>query len=217
MMAMRMMLAALAALMLASPAAAWRAPVRMAGALDRRNVIRTLSTSILGGAALAPLVAQAADAMLASPFIGNYADPNHPRGFRTIAVEGDKATLTGKDEPDADEWVLKGKISGNKIFVDFRPKGGPADLVGEYKVLPAPSGIVWPDGNKWTKKDKPAEAKRERHGDAHGRRRGCRARESHSINDAHFVLPSSMLCEHMLTERQMPSPQVFNPVPLPTP
>jgi len=35
----------------------------------------------------------------------------------------------------------------SKIFVDFSPKGGPKDVVGKWQ----DGGIVFPDGNKWSK------------------------------------------------------------------
>jgi len=36
------------------------------------------------------------------------------------------------------------------LQVDFSPKGGPADVVGKWK----DGGIVFPDGNKWSKIEK---------------------------------------------------------------
>ena len=118
--------------------------------VGRRAAVQGFVSKAFFGAALAgvPMVAQA-QATLSSPFIGTYADPNHPKGYRTIAVNGAEAVITGKDDPDAQEWIIKAKISGNEIFADFSPKGGPKDLKGEYKIVPAPSGIVWPDGNKY--------------------------------------------------------------------
>mmetsp|Transcript_25012 Transcript_25012/g.39297 ORF Transcript_25012/g.39297 Transcript_25012/m.39297 type:complete len:83 (+) Transcript_25012:325-573(+) len=52
-------------------------------------------------------------------------------------------------EPDLAKWRLEGKLAeaGDKIFVDFSPKGGPKDLVGKFDK----DGIVFPDGNKWSK------------------------------------------------------------------
>ena len=38
---------------------------------------------------------------------------------------------------------------GEKIFIDFSPKGGPKDLVGEWREDVA--GVRFPDGNVWSK------------------------------------------------------------------
>ena len=133
------------------PASAFRRCVPSAEIViaGRREVVHGVVSKAFFGAAVvaSPMVANA-QPMLESPFIGKYADPNHPKGYRTISVNGEDAVITGKDDPSAQEWIFKAKISGNEIFADFSPKGGPKDLKGEYKVTPAPSGIVWPDGNK---------------------------------------------------------------------
>lgn len=52
----------------------------------------------------------------------------------------------------ADVWKLEGKVSedGESVLIDFSPKGGPKNLLGKYETFGAP-GIVFPDGNKWTK------------------------------------------------------------------
>lgn len=44
---------------------------------------------------------------------------------------------------------LQGVIDedGQRIFIDFEPKGGPKDLVGDW----TGSGIRFPDGNTWKK------------------------------------------------------------------
>jgi hypothetical protein len=47
-------------------------------------------------------------------------------------------------------WRLTGYVTekGDKMFVDFSPKGGPKDLVATYE-----GGIKFPDGNTWTRKE----------------------------------------------------------------
>eukprot|EP00621_Florenciella_sp_RCC1693_P006004 CAMPEP_0182535684 /NCGR_PEP_ID=MMETSP1323-20130603/18510_1 /TAXON_ID=236787 /ORGANISM="Florenciella parvula, Strain RCC1693" /LENGTH=237 /DNA_ID=CAMNT_0024745849 /DNA_START=35 /DNA_END=748 /DNA_ORIENTATION=+ len=87
--------------------------------------------------------ADAADGALA----GEYLDPNHPRGFRTVTVSGNKATIVGKDEPDRPTWKLNGEIDGNGVLIDFRPKGGPPNLLGKFDG----EGVTFPDGNRWPK------------------------------------------------------------------
>ena len=95
-------------------------------------------------------------------FSGSYSDPNHPNCLRVIEVPKDNskngvAAISGTDgtpgcPPDGSgkTWQLQGKITGDEIFIDFSPKGGPKDLVGKWE--DSPSGIRFPDGNKWTKK-----------------------------------------------------------------
>lgn len=85
----------------------------------------------------------------------NSADPFHPNCKRAVEVTGSTANGTdGTSGCPADgssrAWKLLGSVEGDKILVDFRPKGGPANLKGVYDST-APEGIKWPDGNKWTK------------------------------------------------------------------
>ena len=110
--------------------------------------------SISAAIAAAPLLADAAQG---PDFGGSYSDPKHPGCLRIIEVKGNKAAISGTDgnpgcPPDGSgkAWNLEGKINGNKIFVDFSPKGGPKDLIGEWEE--AAPGIRFPDGNKWPKK-----------------------------------------------------------------
>jgi hypothetical protein len=108
--------------------------------------------SISAAIAMAPLAVNAAD------FNGAFADPFHPNCQRFISANGAEASLKGTDgtpgcpvDGSGREWQLTGKISGDNILVDFRPKGGPPDLKGTWEDT-APAGIRWPDGNKWTLK-----------------------------------------------------------------
>ena len=111
-----------------------------------------------------------------SPFTGEYDDPNHPGCLRSVKVVGAKLTPAGTRErspsalvkgtdnkegektcsgtPTLEEvWSLQGKVNeeGDKIIIDFSPKGGPGRLVGTYDNFGGVEGIVFPDGNKWTK------------------------------------------------------------------
>mmetsp|Transcript_33749 Transcript_33749/g.81596 ORF Transcript_33749/g.81596 Transcript_33749/m.81596 type:complete len:196 (+) Transcript_33749:127-714(+) len=151
-----------------------RSPATKSFASDRRNFF-----GVLGGAAAAavasaatPQPANAAGAIKtgpANPFTGDYDDPNHPNCLRQVKVVGAPQKADGskplyaivevtgydgkdgvcKDRPSrADLWQIKGKTKGkDEAFLDFSPKGGPSDLVGKWDG----SGIVFPDGNKWTK------------------------------------------------------------------
>merc|ERR1719337_482278 len=52
------------------------------------------------------------------------------------------------DRPTRDDlWKVEGTVKGNSAFIDFSPKGGPDKLLAKYE----DGGIVFPDGNKWTK------------------------------------------------------------------
>jgi hypothetical protein len=146
------------------------------GALSRRAA---LSQAIgFGAVTLAPLAANAVSARtgLSSPFTGEYDDPMHPECLRSVKVVGAKQGPDGRRErrpsayikgvdnaegtkacsgtPDLSSvWNLEGKVSedGETIVIDFSPKGGPNRVVGTYDDLGSAPGIVFPDGNKWTK------------------------------------------------------------------
>ena len=52
---------------------------------------------------------------------------------------------------------MTGKTRGKEeATIDFSSKGGPKDLVGKWDG----SGIVFPDGNKWTKVVNPDKSRR---------------------------------------------------------
>jgi len=95
-------------------------------------------------------------------FSGNYADPNHPNCQRLIEQDSKGVIkLTGTDgnpgcpaDGSGKSFVLFGRMQqGDRILVDFSPKGGPKDLEGIFDGN-APTGIKWPDGNKWVLKGK---------------------------------------------------------------
>jgi hypothetical protein len=153
------------------------APSTTNSAVQRRQMFGILGSVITGAAVMAavPQEAQAAPAKTgtASPFTGNYDDPNHPGCLRQVKVVGSPLKgdgtrspypiieVTGYDgngsgnvctEADrpkrADLWKVQGTVKSNSVAsIDFSPKGGPANLIGTYDG----NGIVFPDGNKWTK------------------------------------------------------------------
>jgi hypothetical protein len=89
-------------------------------------------------------------------FSHQYSDPKHPNCKRIVVVKPDNSVaLSGADgTPACPEdgsgtiWRLVGEVDGEKLLVDFTPKGGPPNLKGTWDG----DGIKWPDGNKWTVK-----------------------------------------------------------------
>merc|ERR1712008_549432 len=107
-----------------------------------------------------------------SSFTGDYDDPQHPGCLRQVKVVGAPMKMDGKrssypileitgwdgvegstsctQRPPSREalWQIKGTLRSNtEASIDFSPKGGPGDLKAEF----SDGGIVFPDGNKWTK------------------------------------------------------------------
>mmetsp|Transcript_41937 Transcript_41937/g.75567 ORF Transcript_41937/g.75567 Transcript_41937/m.75567 type:complete len:195 (+) Transcript_41937:50-634(+) len=154
-------------------------------ASDRRNFF-----GVVGGAAAAAVVtvatpnaANAAGTIKTgpyNPFTGDYDDPQHPGCLRQVKVvgaplkgdgtrplyavvevtgyDGKEGEKTCKERPSrGDLWKVTGKTKGkDEAFLDFSSKGGPKDLVGKWDG----SGIVFPDGNKWTKLVNPDKSRR---------------------------------------------------------
>jgi hypothetical protein len=147
--------------------------------VERRQMFGILG-SVITGAAVMASVPQGANAIPslkvgpASPFAGDYEDPNHPGCLRQVKVVGAPLRadgtrpntpvmeITGYDgngssgnictEADrptrSDLWKIQGKVKSNsEVAIDFSPKGGPSNLIGTFDG----DGIVFPDGNKWTK------------------------------------------------------------------
>jgi len=74
--------------------------------------------------------------------------------FPVIEVVGYDGKGDGKGEKCMDRptrgdlWKIKGVVkTDTEAQLDFSPKGGPSSLLGKWDG----SGIVFPDGNKWTK------------------------------------------------------------------
>lgn len=142
---------------------------------DRRAALGGIAAGFLGLASstLAPQEAEASKALTgqASPFTGDYDDPNHPGCLRQVKVVGPPlradgtrsafplVEIKGWDGKDGEKmctgrpgrgdlWSIEGKLlSKDTASLDFSSKGGPAGIKGVYQ----DDGIVFPDGNKWTK------------------------------------------------------------------
>ena len=140
---------------------------------DRRQVFGILAGSAAAATVAAP-PAEAAGSIKTGPasvFTGDYNDPNHPECLRQVKVfgaplradgtrssypiieitgydgKGEGATCTERPTR-ADLWKIQGKVKSNtEALIDFSPKGGPANLGAKFEA----DGIVFPDGNKWTK------------------------------------------------------------------
>lgn len=142
----------------------------------RRQFFGILGSGAAGAALMAaqppPAAAAVAKTGASSPFTGFYDDPNHPGCLRQVKVVGAKIRGDGTrspypvvevkgydgkggdkvcaDRPGTykDLWALEGKLKSDKeALIDFSPKGGPANLLAKFE----DNGIVFPDGNKWTK------------------------------------------------------------------
>jgi hypothetical protein len=146
-------------------------------AVDRRQIFGILGSAVAGAAVMATAPEEASAAALktgiASPLTGDYDDPNHPGCLRQVKIvgaplradgtrpanpiieitgydgNGSGKVCTDDDRPTrADLWKIQGKMKSNTVAsIDFSPKGGPANLTGTWDG----DGIVFPDGNKWTK------------------------------------------------------------------
>ena len=147
---------------------------------SRREMLSRLAAAPLAALAPAAANAVKAQTGAASVFTGEYDDPKHPGCLRSVKVVGAKVGPDGRKSrnPSAyvsgvdslpkgqkgcaagvqptleDVWKLEGKVSedGSAITIDFAPKteGRVGVLVGKYDDFNGP-GILFPDGNKWTK------------------------------------------------------------------
>ena len=147
-----------------------------ANALSRRAVLAAAASTTVPLAASADSVTDllygAAKAPDASVFAGEYTDPMHPGGTRTITLQNTKLgpyqlakIVGGGGEGEPAMYELPAMISpapGAKnawqITIDFSPKGGPKDFTGYWDA----DGIKFPPtqrqiergntaGNKWPK------------------------------------------------------------------
>ena len=94
---------------------------------------------------------------------GEYADPNHVDGWRKIKVTGDRARITGQDDPGGPVWSIKGIATDSTIALLIEP-GSVQPPVGttmesvDDVIVPVfrgdivADGIKWPDGNKWQRR-----------------------------------------------------------------
>ena len=75
-------------------------------------------------------------------FGGSYSDANHPGCARRITLADTSALISGTDE-DGTPFKARGTVAGKTLTVDL----GGAALLGTWNGL----GIVFSDGNTWTK------------------------------------------------------------------
>lgn len=146
-------------------------------AVERRQMFGIIGSAFAGAAVVASAPKQAEAASIrtgpSNVFTGEYDDPNHPNCLRSVKVVGAPLRADGTrpsnpiievtgydgngsdnfcsedDRPTrSDLWKIQGKMKSNtEAALDFSPKGGPAGVTGTWDG----SGIVFPDGNKWTK------------------------------------------------------------------
>eukprot|EP00930_Biecheleria_cincta_P082157 TRINITY_DN7181_c0_g1_i2.p1 TRINITY_DN7181_c0_g1~~TRINITY_DN7181_c0_g1_i2.p1 ORF type:complete len:204 (-),score=41.68 TRINITY_DN7181_c0_g1_i2:196-729(-) len=119
---------------------------------SRRDLVAALpvvGAFATGSAALADL----------SQWAGSYDDPLHPYCKRKVIVANevsktllinaaDGASTKSCKGKEVKKWSAVARVtSDNEMVVDFSEKGGPADVLAKWDE----NGIVFPDGNKWTK------------------------------------------------------------------
>mmetsp|Transcript_7605 Transcript_7605/g.9377 ORF Transcript_7605/g.9377 Transcript_7605/m.9377 type:complete len:160 (+) Transcript_7605:69-548(+) len=145
---------------LATTGNAWVTPTSTPPKQQLKIVEQISKTIASVGLAVAIAAGGPAIASAGTDFTGSYSDPKHPGCARLVFVDGNTALVSGIDGSPGCEsgegrpWKLTGSISGDNIFVDFSPKGGPKDLKGIWEAK-GNAGIRWPDGNKWTLNGKP--------------------------------------------------------------
>mgnify|MGYP003309598147 CR=1 FL=1 len=94
---------------------------------------------------------------------GEYADPNHVDGWRKIKVTGDRARITGQDDPGGPIWSIKGLATDSTIALlvepgSVQPPAGTTMESVDDVIVPVfrgdivADGIKWPDGNKWQRR-----------------------------------------------------------------
>ena len=94
---------------------------------------------------------------------GEYADPNHVDGWRKIKVTGDRARITGQDDPGGPVWSINGLATDSTIALlvepgSVQPPAGTTMESVDDVIVPVfrgdivADGIKWPDGNKWQRR-----------------------------------------------------------------
>ena len=94
---------------------------------------------------------------------GEYADPNHVNGWRKIKVTGDRARITGQDDPGGPVWSINGLATDSTIALlvepgSVQPPAGTTMESVDDVIVPVfrghivADGIKWPDGNKWQRR-----------------------------------------------------------------
>ncbi|CAK9029777.1 unnamed protein product [Durusdinium trenchii] len=132
---------------------------------NRRDFLQKLAVG-LTVATVDSSGAPAAHAAIAR-WSGLYDDPKHPGCERAITKDGGEFVISGTSAADGSKecaedgptkrWYLVAQPgeSSDELIIDFSPKGGPKDAVAKLDG----DGIVFPDGNRWSKiKRKPGAA-----------------------------------------------------------
>ena len=86
----------------------------------RRASLATAETTTRR-AALATAALVAARRCDALQLEGEYADPNHVDGWRKIKVTGDRARITGQDDPGGPVWSINGLATDSTIALLVEP------------------------------------------------------------------------------------------------
>ena len=127
----------------------------------RREILANAETTTRRAAlATAALAARRCDALQLE---GEYADPNHVDGWRKIKVTGDRARITGQDDPGGPVWSIKGIATDSTIALlvepgSVQPPAGTTMESVDDVIVPVfrgdivADGIKWPDGNKWQRR-----------------------------------------------------------------
>lgn len=120
--------------------------------VGRRNaIIGTVGSTV---ALLSSSPAFAAQATGPEAFVGTFSDPiNHPGGKRTIRLLEQKIgnyqlaeVVGGGGVGEPKNYVLPAAVIGERIVIDFSPKGGPKDFIG---VIDGGDIKFLKDGNRW--------------------------------------------------------------------
>ena len=127
----------------------------------RREILANAETTTRRAAlATAALAARRCDALQLE---GEYADPNHVDGWRKIKVTGDRARITGQDDPGGPVWSINGLATDSTIALlvepgSVQPPAGTTMESVDDVIVPVfrgdivADGIKWPDGNKWQRR-----------------------------------------------------------------
>mmetsp|Transcript_125070 Transcript_125070/g.365293 ORF Transcript_125070/g.365293 Transcript_125070/m.365293 type:complete len:188 (+) Transcript_125070:51-614(+) len=154
-----------AALLLA--AAGWTAAAFLPPALSAQRPVeqrREALARALAVAAAAPLLGGQSAEAGGARWSGRYDDPKFPGCERRITKDGDIFIISGTTSTDGSKKCEEGKPTkrwsitaaqpegsfgpSDTLNVDFSNKGGPTNVEAKW----AGDGIMFPGGNKWTKK-----------------------------------------------------------------
>eukprot|EP00441_Pelagodinium_beii_P018848 CAMPEP_0197654190 /NCGR_PEP_ID=MMETSP1338-20131121/38704_1 /TAXON_ID=43686 ORGANISM="Pelagodinium beii, Strain RCC1491" /NCGR_SAMPLE_ID=MMETSP1338 /ASSEMBLY_ACC=CAM_ASM_000754 /LENGTH=190 /DNA_ID=CAMNT_0043229589 /DNA_START=30 /DNA_END=602 /DNA_ORIENTATION=+ len=132
---------------------------------SRRNAVGQMLQ--ITAAAVAGQTVMVDPVWAAARWSGSYNDPKHPGCQRKITKKKDVFIISGTSSTDGNKgcaegakvkkWELLASLPestdflaapAKELIIDFSPKGGPKDAVATW----TGDGILFPDGNKWTKK-----------------------------------------------------------------